>query len=314
MIIGRSAFAGYGQFGSRWLGDNWSSYEYMGYSVTGVMMHNIIGIPLAGADICGFLGNSWAELCARWYAVGAFYPFSRNHNGLDSTPQEPYVFNETSKLYPQLRTSEIIKKAMQTKLALINYYYTEMSMLSEEGGAFYRPLFFDFPKDAMAYMNQTHNVMLGKNLKLSVQSTEDETHTETDYYFPMGSWCSVFNVSAGCIQGPANVTLPSRIYQYFVHIKDGSIVPLQTDLIGESANATKTRDVQQTPIDLHIHPQFEMVESKDGTCNATGRFLNDDGYVNETLGRQNRYEFKFTSMCDPQKAASDINLAVNQTA
>jgi len=26
----------------------------MGYSVTGVMMHNVIGIPLAGADICGF--------------------------------------------------------------------------------------------------------------------------------------------------------------------------------------------------------------------------------------------------------------------
>lgn len=256
MIIGRSAFAGYGKFGSRWLGDNFSNYTYMGYSVTGVMMHNIIGIPLAGADICGFGGDSWAELCARWYTVGAFYPFSRNHNSLGSKPQEPYQFNMRSKQFPQFKYMNMMRQAMQTKLALINYYYTEMSMLHEEGGAFYRPLFFDFPQDADAYQNQTHNVMLGKNLKLSIQSTEDENKTETDYYFPMGNWCSVFNASngGGCIQGPANISLPSRIYQYWVHLRDGGIVPLQTDLVGHRANATKTYDVQQNPIDLHIHP------------------------------------------------------------
>jgi alpha-glucosidase (family GH31 glycosyl hydrolase) len=80
MIIERSAFAGLGKFGSRWLGDNFSQKEYMGYSVTGVMAHNVIGIPLAGSDICGFLGTTSPELCARWHVVGAFYPFSRNHN------------------------------------------------------------------------------------------------------------------------------------------------------------------------------------------------------------------------------------------
>jgi alpha-glucosidase (family GH31 glycosyl hydrolase) len=36
MIIGRSSFAGYGKYGSRWLGDNFSNYTSMGYSVTGV--------------------------------------------------------------------------------------------------------------------------------------------------------------------------------------------------------------------------------------------------------------------------------------
>jgi len=83
MIIERSAFAGMGKWGSRWLGDNFSQYEYMGYSVTGIMMHNILGIPLAGADICGFIGDTTPELCTRWYQVGAFYPFSRNHNNLN---------------------------------------------------------------------------------------------------------------------------------------------------------------------------------------------------------------------------------------
>lgn len=54
MIISRSSFSGFGKFGSKWLGDNRSTYDSMATSVTGVMMQNIIGIPLAGADICGF--------------------------------------------------------------------------------------------------------------------------------------------------------------------------------------------------------------------------------------------------------------------
>lgn len=81
MIIERSAYAGLGKFGSRWLGDNFSDIKYLGYSITGIMAHNVLGIPLAGSDICGFIGNTTAELCARWYVAGAFYPFSRNHNG-----------------------------------------------------------------------------------------------------------------------------------------------------------------------------------------------------------------------------------------
>jgi lysosomal alpha-glucosidase len=66
----------------------------MGWSVTGAMLQNILGVPLVGSDICGFLGDTTAELCARWHTLGAFYPFSRNHNEFRAVDQEPWAWND----------------------------------------------------------------------------------------------------------------------------------------------------------------------------------------------------------------------------
>jgi len=40
--------------------------------------------------------------------------------------------------------------AMRTKLHLIKYYYSEMFWMSEYGGPFMRPLYFDFSNDLNA--------------------------------------------------------------------------------------------------------------------------------------------------------------------
>ena len=46
-----------------------------------------------------------------------------------------------------------MRHTMRIKYSLINYYYTEMNLIHETGGAFYKPMFFEFPDDDMAYKN-----------------------------------------------------------------------------------------------------------------------------------------------------------------
>ena len=64
----------------------------LSYSILGTMKMNIYGVPLTGSDICGFMGNTDEDLCEKWTVLGAFYPFSRNHNALGASPQEPWVW------------------------------------------------------------------------------------------------------------------------------------------------------------------------------------------------------------------------------
>lgn len=83
LIFSRSTFAGAGKYGSTLYPDTYSDYLSMARSVTGVMMSNVFGFPLTGADICGYYGNVTEELCTRWHALGAFYPLSRNYYGIN---------------------------------------------------------------------------------------------------------------------------------------------------------------------------------------------------------------------------------------
>ena len=76
----RSTFLGSGAYAAHWTGDTNAKWEDMRWSITTVLTNGIAGISFSGADICGFMMHATDELCSRWAAVGAFYPYARNHH------------------------------------------------------------------------------------------------------------------------------------------------------------------------------------------------------------------------------------------
>merc|ERR1719197_2197487 len=99
---------------------------------------NMLGIPLVGADICGFLDNTTEELCGRWIEVGAFYPFSRDHNTLGASPQELYR-------WPQV--AQISRQVLAIRYSLLPYYYTLFYQSSTTGTPVAIPQWMRFPSD-----------------------------------------------------------------------------------------------------------------------------------------------------------------------
>lgn len=182
-IIARSTFAGSGRWVSHWLGDNHSTFDSMKTTTAGIMLFNTFGYSLVGGDICGFMDQTTNELCSRWTAVGAFYPFARNHNGKGEDSQEPYVFEEPFKT--QMITS------IERRYQAIRYLYNWMWRANQYGGTVFRPQSAEFPDDQNAYANPEENFMIGDALKFAVAY---ENTDKKSFYFPSGSlWIDLFN-------------------------------------------------------------------------------------------------------------------------
>lgn len=131
-------------------------------------------------------------------------------------------------------------------MGMVRYYQTQLTLAHLEGGAFFKPLFFEFPDDSGALdASQEKNIMLGEALKLSVLTNQLDTNT-TDYYFPAGTWCPLFHHSGveacSVVATGANYTLPSKAYDFHLHLRDGYIVPMQDgrDLVTTKGARTTT--------------------------------------------------------------------------
>lgn len=64
-VLSRSSFPGHGNHASHWTGDNAATWEDLKMSIVTVNDFALFGISMVGADICGFIGDSNEELCAR---------------------------------------------------------------------------------------------------------------------------------------------------------------------------------------------------------------------------------------------------------
>ena len=139
-ILSRSTTFGSGKHVFHWLGDNYSREEDIKSSISGIFNFNIFGIPFTGADICGFYNNANKELCLRWYNLGSFYPFMRNHDQKKSVDQFPWSFDDENAI-------KSIKKTINYRYSLLRYMYSQLFLISlNEKGSFFKPIMFEFLK------------------------------------------------------------------------------------------------------------------------------------------------------------------------
>ncbi|XP_037664457.1 lysosomal alpha-glucosidase [Choloepus didactylus] len=270
-VISRSTFAGHGHYAGHWTGDVWSSWEQLSFSVPGVLLFNLLGVPLVGADICGFLGNTSEELCVRWTQLGAFYPFMRNHNDLHSLPQEPYRFSETAQ--------QAMRKAFALRYALLPYLYTLFHAAHTSGETVARPLFLEFPQDPHTW-TVDRQLLWGEALLITPVLEAGET--EVTGYFPPGTWYDLQTVPVEALGSPPLppptphesvvhsegrwVTLPAPLDTINLHLRAGYILPLQ----GPGLSTTESR-----------RQPLALVAALDGSGAARGELYWDDG---ESLG------------------------------
>ena len=247
-ILTRSNSFGSGKYSFHWLGDNFSQNKYIEYSIAGIFNYNIFGIPFTGADICGFNDNANGKLCARWYNIGAFYPFTRNHNSKKYKDQYPWSFDED--------IENIIKNDINYKYSLLRYYYSQLFLISlNEKGSFFKPLMFEFPNDIYSYQDIESKIMIGEAILICAFFENEED--DKDFILPNSNFNlypsgeNILDYSSEDNFELRRKTLSGKLSELHILIRGGYIIPMQNTFNKFILNSYYLR---QEKINLIINP------------------------------------------------------------
>ena len=243
-ILSRSTTIGTGKYSFHWLGDNYSSYENLKNSISGIFNFNIFGIPFTGADICGFIKDATKDLCLRWYNLGVFYPFMRNHNSKMAKDQFPWSFNdEKNKTKQKYDNIEIIKNNINIRYSLIRYIYSQLFLISlNEKGSFFKPLMFEFPEERISYEDIESRIMFGEAFLICAFYDNNEDEKEFDFpksnfnKYPSG--ISIMNYD----EGNKKIKLSGKLNKLHIFLRGGFIVPYQNTFNKYILNTIKLRE------------------------------------------------------------------------
>jgi len=216
LIMSRSTFPGSGVSAGHWLGENNATWEDMKASIAGVLNFNMYGIPLVGADVCGYHGDAAEELCVRWHQLGALSPFFRNFNSVNSKDQSPTAFSKEG--------TEHIVSAINTRYSLLPTLYTLFYHTHISGSPVARPLFFEFPDDVMLSGLDTQ-YLLGTGLM--VAPTLEAGAKDIQVYFPAACWYDYWDGDLVSSESdPGYQTVNTTLERINLFVRGGTILAL----------------------------------------------------------------------------------------
>jgi alpha-glucosidase len=212
-LLTRSGYAGIQKWSSVWMGDNQASWEHLELSLPMLSNMGLSGVPFVGCDIGGFAGNGNAELFTRWLQIGTFYPFMRAHSAMSTARREPWVFGQ--------RIEEICRQYLELRYRLLPYLYTLFWESSRTGAPIFRPLLYDYPRDARTY--ELHDqVLLGSALMAAPVYRPGVEYRAV--YLPEGGWYDWWTGEFS--EGNQHLLAAAPLETMPLYAKAGSIVPL----------------------------------------------------------------------------------------
>ena len=299
-ILSRSTSIGSGKYTFHWLGDNFSTFQNLKNSISGIFNFNIFGIPFTGADICGFMKDAIKNLCIRWYNIGVFYPFSRNHNFFEAKDQYPWSFGEDA--------TNIIKKNINYRYSLLRYFYSQFFLISNnEKGSFFKPLMFEFPDDETSYVDIESKIMIGEAFLLCAFLEDNENDKKFTFpnshfnYYPSGKVLFNYNDEEN-IQNKKDIELSGKFDQIHLFMRGGYIIPYQDTFNKYILNSNKLKDEKINlivNIDNYLQSRGEIFFDNDEHDTVIqNKYFRVDMYYNEkaltfTTYKKNLEEYKY---------------------
>ncbi|XP_042638461.1 uncharacterized protein LOC103207213 [Orycteropus afer afer] len=271
IVITRSTFPSSGRWGGHWLGHNAASWDQLRKSVIGMMEFSLFGMSYTGADICGFSGNANYELCLRWMQLGAFYPFSRNHNTMGTRRQDPVSWDAYFE--------DISRRVLQTRYTLLPYLYTLMHKAHTEGSTVVRPLLHEFPNDSVTW-DIDRQFMLGPAILIS--PVLESGARQISAYFPRARWYD-YHTESGEESAGVWKTLAAPLDHINLHVRGGYILPWQ-----------------EPAINTHYSRQnfMGLTVALDSDGKAHGQLFWDDGQSIDTYENGNYFLANFVAAQD----------------
>lgn len=267
MVFTRSSFPGVGKYAGHWLGDNAANWNDIKWAIPGMLEFNLFGIPYIGADICGFFDDSPEELCRRWMQVGAFYPFSRNHNAQNYKPQDPAWYGDDSLL---VNTS---KHYLNIRYSLLPYLYTLFYNAHVNGATVVRPVMHEFFSDNATW-KVDRQFMWGAHLLIT--PVLDPGVTTVSAYIPDAIWYD-FETEEKITARKEQIDMNLPADKLGLHLRGGAILPVQRP----DVTTTYSRR----------HP-MGLIVALDDNSQASGELFWDDGESRDSVsGSHIRYQF-----------------------
>jgi alpha-glucosidase len=244
----RSAYSGVQRYAAVWTGDNVAYDEHMILGVRLVNSMGLAGIPFAGYDVGGFVGDANNKLFARWVSIGAFSPFFRGHSMINSRDSEPWAYGE--------EVEQISRNYIKFRYQLLPYIYSLFYEASQTGMPVQRSLAIDYTHDSKIFEGLYENQYLfGPFILVApVESTKEFMKV----YFPEGEWYSLYDGKK--YPGNNEVIIECPVHRLPVFIKAGALIPMKP----VKANS---KEISETLI-LHVYV---------GGQNSSFTFFEDDG-------------------------------------